>query len=366
MSADTSGERQRGIPTMAKTEGEAAEVAVDVIKAFTADVFTAAGMARADAETVAENFLWADSRGVDTHGVQRIPWYLSWFDKGITDPRAQMTVLRERPTLLVGDGHSGLGQLVATRFVEAMIPKAAESGLCLGTIRMSNDWGCGGWYPHLAASAGLAAVATTTSIPNLAPYGSRTKLFGNNPMAFAFPRRDAAPILLDMALTPVALGKVLRAQAEGTQLPAAWGFQDRDGNPTTDPNLAMAGIIPAIGAYKGTGLAMITNLLAGVLSGSAHSANVEVGKRGQFFLLMDPDVIHPDGKDGYYDAVEDLVAQVRAVDVLPGQSVFLPGEPEELQRQARLAAGRIRYPASVIDGLRAAADRFGLSFDVAG
>lgn len=359
-------DRQRGIPAMERTEGEAAEIAVDAIKAFTADVFEAAGMARADAETVAENFLWADSRGVDTHGVQRIPWYLKWFDDGITDVKAQMEVLRERPTLLTGDGHSGLGQLVATRFVERMIPKAKESGLCLGTIRMSNDWGCGGWYPWLGAQAGLAGIATTTSIPNLAPYGSRTKLFGNNPMAFAFPRRNDPPILLDMALTPVALGKVLRAQAEGTQLPAEWGFQDRDGNPTTDPNLAMAGIIPAIGAYKGTGLAMITNLMAGVLSGSAHTGNVAVGKRGQFFLFMDPDVVHPDGADAYYDAVEDLVSQVRAVDVLPGQAVFLPGEPEEQQRQKRLAAGKIRYPASVIDGLRKSATKLGLPFNLLG
>lgn len=359
-------DRQRGIPAMERTEGEAAEIAVDAIKAFTADVFEAAGMARADAETVAENFLWADSRGVDTHGVQRIPWYLKWFDDGITDVKAQMEVLRERPTLLTGDGHSGLGQLVATRFVEQMIPKAKESGLCLGTIRMSNDWGCGGWYPWLGAQAGLAGIATTTSIPNLAPYGSRTKLFGNNPMAFAFPRRNDPPILLDMALTPVALGKVLRAQAEGTQLPAEWGFQDRDGNPTTDPNLAMAGIIPAIGAYKGTGLAMITNLMAGVLSGSAHTGNVAVGKRGQFFLFMDPDVVHPDGADAYYDAVEDLVSQVRAVDVLPGQAVFLPGEPEEQQRQKRLAAGKIRYPASVIDGLRKSATKLGLPFNLLG
>jgi LDH2 family malate/lactate/ureidoglycolate dehydrogenase len=350
---------------MERTGGEAAELPIDGIRAFTARAFTAAGMAPADAETVAGNFLWADLRGVDTHGVQRLSWYLRWFEQGITDPAAQLEILRERPTMLSGDGHHGLGQLVATRFMERLIPKAKETGMCVGVIRNSNDWGCGGWYPNLAATAGLACVATTTSIPNLAPFGARTRLYGNNPIAFAFPRREHPPILLDMALTPVALGKVLRAQAEGTQLPAEWGFRDADGNPTTDPDVAMKGIIPAIGGYKGTGLAMITNILAGVLSGSAHSANVEVGRRGQFFLLMDPDVIHPEGAEAYFDAMEDLVAQVRAVDVLPGQSVFLPGEPEQRQLETRTAAGRIRYPASVVDGLRKVANRLGIEFDLA-
>lgn len=355
----------RGVPDMQRTEGEAAELPIAAVRDFAAEALTAAGMQPRDAETVAGNFLWADLRGVDTHGVQRLPWYLGWFEQGICNPAAQLEILRERPTLLSGDGHRGLGQLVATRFMQKIIPKAKETGMCVGVLRNSNDWGCGGWYPNLAAQAGLACMATTTSIPNLAPFGARTKLYGNNPIAFAFPRRHDAPVLLDMALTPVALGKVLRAQAEGTELPVEWGFQDRDGNPTTDPAVAMRGIIPAIGGYKGTGLAMITNILAGVLSGSAHSAQVEVGRRGQFFLVLDPDVVHPDGADAYFDAMEDLAAQVRAVDVLPGQQVFLPGEPEQQRLEERTAAGRIRYPASVIDGLRKVASRLGLVFDLA-
>ncbi|MFN0025589.1 MAG: Ldh family oxidoreductase [Acidimicrobiales bacterium] len=358
-------EAQRGVPEMTRTKGQATELPIDGVRAFAATALTAAGMMAGDADTVAGNFLWADLRGVDTHGVQRLSWYLGWFEQGICNPAAQLEVLRERPTLVSGDGHHGLGQLVATRLMERVIPKAKESGMCIGVIRNSNDWGCGGWYPNLAAQAGLASMVTTTSIPNLAPFGARTRLYGNNPIAFAFPRRNDPPILLDMALTPVALGKVLRAQAEGTELPAAWGFQDRDGNPTTDPATAMKGIIPAIGGYKGTGLAMITNILAGVLSGSAHSAGVEVGRRGQFFLAMDPDVLHPEGVDAYFEAMEDLVSQVRAVDVLEGQQVFLPGEPEQRQLEARSAAGVIRYPGSVIDGLRKVADRLGLPFDLA-
>ena len=126
----------------------------------------------------------------------------------------------------------------------------------------------------------------------------------------------------------------------------------------------MAGIVPAIGGYKGTGLAMITNILAGVISGSAHTGAVDVGKRGQFFLVMDPAVVHPDGADAYYEAIEDLVSQVRAAEVLPGEAVFLPGEPEQQRLEARLASGVIPYPGSVIDGLKRTADKFGLPFDL--
>ncbi len=336
-----------------------ADVTIEEARAFGERAYVATGMAPGDATTVVDNALWADLRGVDTHGLQRLPWYEKWFRDGRCDPRTQPEIVLERPTALVGDGHSGLGQLVATRFMERVVAKAVDAGLCLGSFRNSNDWGCGAWYPNLAAQAGLVCMATTTSVPNLAPFGSRTRLFGNNPIAFAFPRRDDRPIIFDAALTPVALGKVLRAKAEGTQLPLEWGFADRDGNPTTDPTTALAGVIPAIGGYKGTGLAMVTNLLAGVLSGSAHSAAVDVGKRGQFFLAVDPGLLGE--KEAYFDAVEDMVGQIRAAEVLPGQQVFLPGEPEWRTMDARLAAGVIRYPGSVLADLDKVAERLGVA-----
>ena len=340
------------------------ELGIDAVGRFAHAAYVAAGMAPGDADTVVENQLWADLRGVDTHGVQRVSWYQRWFREGRCDPTTQLEIVSSKPTALVGDGHSGLGQLVATRFMEALIETARGSGMALGVIRNSNDWGCGAWYPNLAADAGFVAMATTTSVPNLAPFGARTRLFGNNPIAFAFPRRRAEgaseprPIIYDGALTPVALGKVLRAQSESTTIPEAWGFLDRDGAPTTDPATALAGIIPAIGGYKGTGLAMVTNILAGVLSGSAHSASVDVGRRGQFFLLVDPDLVGD--KKGYFDAIEEMVEQVRAAEVLPGQEVFLPGELEWRAYDARRAAGRIAYPASVVGSLDRVAEQLGI------
>ncbi len=355
----------RGIPDDTAPGAPEAPVAlgVDAARSFAARAFEAAGMGNDDAALIADNMLWADLRGVDTHGVQRVSWYLQWFDDGLSSPSAAVEVVQEGPAFLVGDGQSGLGQVVATRFVDRVIEKARAEGLCLGLLRNSNDWGCGAWYPCRAADAGLVGMAMTTSVPTLAPWGSRKRLFGNNPIAFAFPRRaPERPIVYDAALTPVALGKVLRARAEGKEIPGEWGFRDDDGQPTTDPTAAFAGIIPAIGGYKGTGLALVTNLLAGILTGSAHSAAVDVGKRGQFFLVIDPGAVGD--RAAYETAVEDLVAQMREAGtgghVLPGEEVLLPGEPEWRHFDTRSKAGRIAYPASVARSLDKVAARLGI------
>lgn len=339
----------------------AIELPVAELRSLTIEIYTAAGMSPADAETVTDNQLWSDLRGVDTHGVQRVSWYCKWFDEGRCEPTTQLAIVSDKPAALVGDGQSGLGQLVATRFLQQLVPKAKAAGLALGVLRNSNDWGCGAWYPNIAAEAGLVAMATTTSVPNLAPFGSRTRLFGNNPIAFAFPRQGGnRPIIYDGALTPVALGKVMRAKAESTALPLEWGFLDRDGAPTSDPDAALAGIIPAIGGYKGIGLAVVTNILAGILSGSSHTAAVDVGKRGQFFLCIDPGYLGE--AEDYFSAIEDMVGQMRNAETLPGQAVYLPGELEWRNYAARSEAGVISYPNSVVDSLRRTGEKLGVAW----
>ena len=334
---------------------------LDELRPWGIGAYEAAGMSTPDATTVVDNQLWSDLRGVDTHGFQRVSWYINWFRDGSTDPNAQLSIVQETPAVVVADGNHGLGQLVITRFMEHLIETASDSGMVAGVIRNSNDWGCGANYPYQAAQAGFVCFGTTTSVPNLAPFGSRRKLFGNNPIVWTFPRRDHAPIVLDMAMTPVALGKVLRARSEGTEIPEAWGFLDRDGNPTVDPDTAMKGIVPAIGGYKGIGMITASNVLAGILSGSAHSSDVAVGRRGQFFLLMNPCIFR--AREEYYDDIEDMIGQIRAAgeeDVLPGQRVYLPGEIEQQTMESRSLEGVVSYPGSVGRALR----RVGADVDV--
>lgn len=336
---------------------------LDELRAWGIDAYVAAGMGAADAAAVVDNQLWSDTRGVDTHGFARVSWYVRWFANGLSDPTAELEIVSETPSVVVADGHHGLGQAVITRFMDHLLGVAAGSGLVAGVIRNSNDWGCGARYPYAAAEAGFVCYGTTTSVPNLAPFGSRKKLFGNNPIVWTFPRRAAPPIVLDMAVTPVALGKVLRARSEGTDIPLDWGFADRDGVPTVDPDTALAGIVPAIGGYKGIGLVTASNVVAGILAGSAHTGDVAVGHRGQFFLLMNPSVFR--NLDGYYDDIEDMVAQIRSAgetDALAGQTVFLPGEIEEQEMARRRASGRVHYPASVVASLRQVGNEVGVPF----
>ncbi|MCZ6545812.1 MAG: Ldh family oxidoreductase, partial [Chloroflexi bacterium] len=169
------------------------------------------------------------------------------------------------------------------------------------------------------------------------------------------------PVVLDMALTPVALGKVMRARAEGQSIPESWGFLDLEGHPTIDPETAMRGVIPAIGGYKGTGLSLMMNMLAGILPGSAHSQGVEIGKRGQFFLVVSPEIFGP--RDEFLDAVEEMVKQVKEAAPLPGvEEVFFPGEIEQRRWEERQAAGAIPYPPSVLAALVELGEEMGVPF----
>lgn len=337
------------------------ELSLHGLRAFGVDVYTKVDVPADDARTIVDVQLAADARGVDTHGFQRLPWYVDAIAKGESNPRPRMLVVRETPVSVLLDADRAIGQLACVRLMELTIAKGRESGLAVGASRRSNDWGCGAYYPLMAAREGLVCFATTTSVPTLAPYGSRTRMLGNNPMVYAVPRRDGDPIVLDMALTPVAIGKVLRANAEGNDIPLEWGFRDRDGRPTGDPRAALGGIMPAIGGYKGVGLSVMMNLLAGVLPQGAHSADVAPGGRGQLFWVLSPELFGD--RDGFLDGVESVAAQMGAAERLPGEEVYLPGEIEARSEAETRTRGTVVYPPSVVAALRACGESLGVDLD---
>ena len=341
-------------------------VSLDALRPFGKAVYEACGVPSDDAEFTVEIQLTADLRGVDTHGFQRLGWYAGHLQNGRYNPTPSLATFAETPVSHVVDGDGGIGQLIVARTMQRTIAKAKETGLALGALRNSNDWGMGAYYPMMAAAEGFVSFCTTTSVPTLAPFGSRTRMTGNNPMAFAAPRASGPPVVLDMALTPVALGKVMRARAEGRPIPEEWGFLDLEGLPTTDPETAMGGVIPALGAvsaYKGSGLSLFMNLLAGALPGGYHSQDVNIGKRGQFLLVIDPAIFG--APDDFTAKVDDMVEQIKAADPLPDvEEVFAPGEIEQRAYDERMEAGHVIYPASTLQDLRELSEEMGIPLEV--
>ena len=168
-------------------DAEAIEVSLDRLRAFGERVYGYAGLSDADAQTVVAVQLEADLRGVDTHGFQRLPWYVERLLKEENNPRPQLRALKESPASLTIDGDNGLGQLLCVRVMEMTIAKARRAGLAVSVIKNSNDWGCGAYYPMMASAEGYISICTSTSVPTLAPFGGRTRVLGNNPIAFTVP-----------------------------------------------------------------------------------------------------------------------------------------------------------------------------------
>ena len=337
------------------------QLPLDDLRRFGERMYLHAGLTRDDARTVVDVQLEADLRGVDTHGFQRLPQYVERLIKGENNRSAAIRPLSGSGNATTVDGDNGLGQLVCVRAMEMTIDAASATGIAVTTVRNSNDWGCGAYYPMMAAARGFVSLCASTSVPTLAPYGGRTRVLGNNPISFAVPRRAAPPIVLDMALTPVALGKLMRARAEGEDIPGDWGFLDNDGHPTTDPLTALRGIIPAIGGYKGIGLSIMVNVLAGVLAGGGHTGGVAPGRRGQFLTVFSPPAFGD--PDSFLDEIENMVDQIKSVDRLPGvDEVYLPGELEQRRYDANLERGTITYPPSVISALAKAGSAAGVPF----
>ena len=217
----------------------------------------AGGALPGHASIVANHLAEANLAGHDSHGFIRIPQYLEGIKAGKLDPKAEPEVVRERGSMLLIDGHSTFGQVVATRATEMAIEKAGEHGISLATMGNLDHTGRIGTYPEMAAGAGMAAIMFTgfaggTFGNNVAPFGGRVRRLGTNPIAMAFPHRDGAPVLLDFASSMAAEGKLRVYRNKGEELPDAWVL-DKDGVPSRDPNAYYEGgaILPVGGIQGG-------------------------------------------------------------------------------------------------------------------
>lgn len=310
----------------------------ETLERFAAEMFAAAGLVDEDAVKAAESLVLADLRGIETHGVQRMRFYLQGLAGGGTNPRAELSVERESPSTIALNGNRGLGLVMARRGMERVIAKAAESGICLGTLRNSSHFGIAGAYALMAAAQDMCGMAMTNTGALVAPMFGKQKALGTNPIAFAAPT-SGDPFCLDMSTSTVAVGKIEVARRLGIPLPQGWGL-DIHGSPNTDPNqhftLTPLGGSRITSGHKGYGLGLMVEIFCGQLAGNAWSLNVgrshasgDGGDNGHMLMAWRVDAFRD--IDEFKAEMDDMAATLRGMepsDEYPNQTVLIPGDPE--------------------------------------
>jgi ureidoglycolate dehydrogenase (NAD+) len=309
----------------------------EALAGFCRQVLLQAGLGEEDAATVADSLVAADLRGVATHGVMRLPIYVERLRRGLIAARPAIRVRRTGPATATLDGGNGPGQVVALRAMEEAVAIAEEAGVGLVAVHGSNHFGAAGWFALHAAERGMIGLALTHAEADAVPFGGRRAALGTNPLAVAVPRADGPPVLLDMATSAVAMGRVMVARRQGQPIPDGWAV-DADGQPTTDPRKAKA-VVPLAGP-KGYGLAFVVEVLAGLLSGSRTGTEVRrmyddfEQPQGIGHLLGAIDPARFLAPEDFTGGVERLAGQLKATPPAAGfDEVLLPGEPEERTRQ---------------------------------
>lgn len=321
----------------------------------------------ADANFVALSLTEADLRGIHSHGSMRLGRYARELREGITNPSPQIRSVEEGPAFARIDGDGGLGQLVGRHAMQVCIAKARQAGSATVTACRSRHFGAAGFFALMALEQDLIGLTMTVASPRLAPTGGTLPLFGNNPLAMAVPGNGEFPLLVDFATGSIAAGNLELAAANNTPIPPGVA-RDLEGNPTTDPKVALQGTIVPIAEHKGYGLTLLIEVLAGLLGGSPYfgvekkqvDAHVSDKGIGHFFMAIDPSRFMP--LPLFKEAVGQMVARTKSSPRMPGAAeILLPGELEARRRQERLRGG-IPLAVSTVEMLRKLGRECGAEF----
>jgi LDH2 family malate/lactate/ureidoglycolate dehydrogenase len=319
------------------------------------------GMPAAHAATVAEVVVWANLRGVDSHGVTRVPRYVEWIEAGVVNPRPEIRIATETVASVLIDADRAAGPVAMRAAMETAVRKARDAGIGLALVRATTHTAALGYYTQAAAREGMAAVALAGSIPNMAYHGARAPGVSTSPISIAVPGGSRGPVVLDMATGIVSLGRLAQARRSGLPIPEGWAL-DNEGRPTTDPR--QAEIPLPMGGPKGSGLALMIELLTSVLVSNPILAET-VGKPAQGRrhrqngLVLALDVSRYGDPAAFGREVDRLVAALKGLPHDAGVEILLPGERGARAFEQRSRDG-IPVPRATRDELNSMAKRLGV------
>jgi (2R)-3-sulfolactate dehydrogenase (NADP+) len=301
-------------------------ISLTALRTLAAAALSANGANAEMAGVTAQALVYAESQGLASHGVSRIPAYATHLRNGRAIGAAVARVVHERGGAALVDAGGGLAFPACVLAVEQAISRAREHGVAFVGVTNSHHFGAAGYHLEAVGDAGMVGLAVGNSPGAMSAWGGKRALFGTNPIAAVFPRRGGAKMLIDLSLSEVARGKLMVAAREGREIPLGWAL-DAEGRPTTDPNAGIAGTMVPMGGVKGAMLALVVELLACALTGAnfgfeAGSFLTDDGRApgvGQAFLVIDPGALA--GQERYIDRVETLVQAM-----LEDEGVRIPGD----------------------------------------
>jgi (2R)-3-sulfolactate dehydrogenase (NADP+) len=310
-------------------------MAIDELTALASRALRRAGASKAMAQATAAALVAAEAEGLAGHGLSRVALYSEHLRQRRADGKARARVIRKKGAACLVDANGGLAFPAMALAVREVIKRARRHGVGFAGVTNSHHFGAAAHHLAPVAQAGLVGLAFSNSPSAINAWGGRKAFYGTNPIAAIFPRRDAAPIVVDLSLTEVVRGRVMLHAKEGRPIPLGWAL-DKDGNPTTDAKAALTGSLSPIGGAKGAALALMVEVLSVALTGAAFSfendSYFEPGNKpriGHAVLAIDPEALA--GADSYFSRLEAMVSKM-----LADQGVRLPGT----RRQAAEAKAR--------------------------
>ena len=320
---------------------------------FCSEILMKLGVPVEQATVIAANLIAADLEDVTSHGVVRLPIYVERLRAGVVNPRPNVRIVSETATTAVVDGDNGMGQWVGIRAMQTAIDKGLQGGCAFVSVRNSNHFGAAAYYSRMAVAHDMIGFSFTIGgINHMTPWGGAEAILGNNPLSIALPAGEERPVVLDMACSVAARGKIIVAAKDGTPIPDDWAIGP-DGQATTDPVEALKGFVLPVGGPKGYALTLMIGLLSTMLSGAAFGSEVtnmyEDLERpqnvGHLFGVLPIACFIP--VEIYKRRMDKAIREIRGVPRAQGvERIYLPGEREQILAEAHNESG-IRIKSSV-------------------
>jgi LDH2 family malate/lactate/ureidoglycolate dehydrogenase len=319
-----------------------------------------------DAREVAGCLIKAELRGVDSHGMVRLPVYARRVKAGVVEARPDVRLTPVGTASVLVDGGNGLGPVVGARAMDAAVDLARAQGTGVAGVRHSNHFGPAAYYVERAVGAGLIGIAISNAPPNMAPFGGRTRFLGTNPVAIGIPAGEEDPLIFDASTSVVARGKIIVAAHNSQPIPEGWAI-DPDGHPTTNPEQALAGAVLPFGGPKGSALSFIIDIFCGVLTGASFASQINtledlttVQNVGHVLAAVRTDLFVAAGR--FTEGMDTILRLLKSAPPVPGASrVLVPGEIE-LANESRMRAEGIPLATAIATQLERLGAKLGVAF----